>query len=61
MASPLPDIHTLLSRVTSKRYQSLMDGQDAYKQIRVEPGNVPQTLMITPDELWSATYYSSEI
>ena len=48
MASPLPDIHTLLSRVASKRYRSLMDGQDAYKQIWVEPSDVPQTLMITP-------------
>lgn len=49
MASPLPDIHTLLSRVASKRYRSLMDGQDAYEQIRVEPSDVPRTLMITPD------------
>jgi transposase InsO family protein len=49
MASPLPDIHTLLSRVASKRYRSLMDGQDAYEQIRVEPCDVPRTLMTTPD------------
>ena len=49
MASPLPDVHILLSRVASKRYRSLMDGQDAYEQIRVEPCDVHRTLMITPD------------
>ena len=49
MASPLLDIQVLLSRVASKRYRSLMDGQDAYEQIRVEPCDVPRTLMITPD------------
>ena len=49
VASPLPDILVLLHQVASKRYQSLIDGQDAYEQIRVEPEDVPKTLMITPD------------
>ena len=49
LIDPLPDVHILLSRVASKRYRSLMDGQDAYEQIRVEPCDVPRTLMITPD------------
>jgi hypothetical protein len=49
VATPLPDIHTVLSRVASKRYRSLMDGQDAYEQIRVDPADVHKTLMTTPD------------
>jgi len=49
LASPLPDIETILRNVASHPYRSLLDGKDAYEQIRVEPSHVPRTLFTTPD------------
>ncbi|CUA78236.1 Transposon Ty3-I Gag-Pol polyprotein [Rhizoctonia solani] len=49
LASPLPDQADILWRVQKHKYQSLIDGKDAYEQIRVEPEDVPNTLFITPD------------
>jgi hypothetical protein len=49
IASPLPDQRTILYRVASHAYISCVDGQDAYEQIRVEPSDVKNTLVNTPD------------
>ena len=49
LSSPLPDMEGILRRLARKPYRSLMDGKDAYEQIRVEPGHVECTAMTTPD------------
>src|SRR6267154_1582061 len=49
LASPLPDIEAILHNVSSHPYRSLLDGKDAYEQIRVVPEDVPKTLFATPD------------
>jgi hypothetical protein len=49
LASPLPDIDAILRNVSSHPYRSLLDGKDAYEQIRVVPEDVPKTLFATPD------------
>ena len=41
LASPLPDIEEILREVSRHKYQSLIDGKDAYGQIRVVPEHVP--------------------
>ena len=35
--SPLLDIESVLRRVASKKYKSLIDGKDTYEQIRIIP------------------------
>ena len=49
LASPLPDIEEILREVSKHKYRSLIDGRDAYEQIRVIPEGVPLTLFTTPD------------
>ncbi|KEP45020.1 Pol polyprotein/retrotransposon [Rhizoctonia solani 123E] len=49
MASPLPNNQPLLWRIQSNKYQSLIDGKDAYEQIWVEPEDVHKTMFTTPD------------
>lgn len=49
LASPLPDIDTILRNVVAHPHRSLVDGKDAYEQIRVKPEDVPKTLFTTPD------------
>lgn len=49
LTAPLPDIDGILRNIVKHRYQSLIDGKDAYEQIRVVPEHVPQTLFTTPD------------
>jgi hypothetical protein len=49
LTSPLPDMEGILRCVAQKPYRSLMDGQDAYEQIRVVPEHVARTAMTTPD------------
>lgn len=49
LASPLPDIETMLRAVSSHPYRTLLNGKDAYEQIRVVPEDVPKTLFATPD------------
>jgi len=49
MASPLPDIDSVLRRVASKKYRSIIDGADAYEQIRIKPEHVERTAVTTPD------------
>ncbi|PIL26935.1 hypothetical protein GSI_10073 [Ganoderma sinense ZZ0214-1] len=49
LAAPLPDIEGILRNVVKHKYRSLIDGKDAYEQIRVVPEHVPRTLFTTPD------------
>ena len=49
LASPLPDIEEILREVSRHKYWSIIDGKDAYEQIRVIPDHVPRTLFTTPD------------
>src|SRR5205085_2279147 len=49
IASPLPDIQDILWRVQKYKYRTLIDGKDAYKQIRDEKEDIPKTLFVTPD------------
>jgi hypothetical protein len=49
LASPLPDINGILRNVARHCYRSLLDGKDAYEQIRVVDEHVPHTLFSTPD------------
>lgn len=49
LASPLPDIEEILREVSKHPFRSLIDGKDAYEQIRVIPDHVPRTLFTTPD------------
>ncbi|QRV77164.1 Pol polyprotein/retrotransposon [Ceratobasidium sp. AG-Ba] len=49
LASPLPDIDNILMEVSRHPYRSLIDGKDAYEQIRVIPEHVERTLFMTPN------------
>ena len=49
LASPLPDIEEILREVSKHKFRSLIDGKDAYEQIRIIPGHVSRTLFTTPD------------
>jgi hypothetical protein len=49
LASPLPDIEEILREVSKHKFRSLIDGKDAYEQIRVIPEHVSRTLFTTPD------------
>lgn len=50
LASPLPDIETILRNVASHLYRTLLDRKDAYEQIWVKPTDVPRTLFTTADK-----------
>ncbi|PIL26323.1 hypothetical protein GSI_12079 [Ganoderma sinense ZZ0214-1] len=49
VTSPLLDMEGILRCISRKPYRSLIDGKDAYEQIRIEPAHVPHTAMTTPD------------
>lgn len=49
LASPLPDIEEILREVSKHPFRSLIDGKDAYEQIRIIPDHVPRTIFTTPD------------
>ncbi|KAJ3013108.1 hypothetical protein NUW54_g1685 [Trametes sanguinea] len=49
LAAPLPDIDGILRNVVKHKYRSIIDGKDAYEQIRVIPEHVDRTLFTTPD------------
>ena len=49
LASPLPDIETILRNVVTHPYHTLLDGKDTYEQIWVTPEDVPKTLFTIPD------------
>jgi hypothetical protein len=48
LASPMPDQTEVLERIASHKYRSVIDGRDAYEQIRVEKGDVWKTLFNSP-------------
>lgn len=48
LSSPMPDMDGILRRVARKPYRSLIDGADAYEQIRVVPEHVERTAVTTP-------------
>lgn len=48
LASPLPDIEEILETVSRYKYRTVLDGKDAYEQIRVTPEDVHKTLFHTP-------------
>ena len=49
LASPLPDIEEILREVSKHPFRSLINGKDAYEQIRVIPDHISRTLFTTPD------------
>ena len=49
LLSPLLDIESVLRRVTSKKYKSLINGKDTYEQIRIIPEHVNRSIFNTPD------------
>jgi hypothetical protein len=49
LTAPLPDIDGILRNVVRHKYRSLINGKDAYKQIRVIPEHVNCTTFNTPD------------
>jgi len=49
MTSPLPDPEGILRRAAHHRFRSMMDGKNAYEQIRIEPAHVQCTAVTTPD------------
>ena len=49
LASPLLDIEEILWEVSHHKYHSLIDGKDAYEQIRVIPEHISRTIFTTPD------------
>lgn len=49
LKTPLPDMSVILRNVIRHKYRSLLDGKDAYEQIRIVPEHVNRTLFTTPD------------
>lgn len=49
LRTPLPDIDVILRNVIRHKYRSIIDGKDAYEQIRIVPEHVNRTLFTTPD------------
>lgn len=49
MASPLPDMDTILRNVVSHKYKSMLDLKGAYEQIRIVEEDEKYALMNTPE------------
>ena len=49
LLSPLSDIESVLRRVVSKKYKSLINGKDAYEQIRIISEHVNRLIFNTLD------------
>ena len=49
LLSPLPDIKSVLQRVTSKKYKLLIDSKDAYEQIRIVLEYINRSIFNTPN------------
>src|SRR6266550_5818313 len=49
LASPLPNMDGILRCAARAKFRSLIDGQDAYEQIRIIPEHVPRSTVATPD------------
>ena len=47
LLSPLLNIESVLRRVASKKYKSLIDGKDTYEQIRIIPEHVNRSIFNT--------------
>ncbi|QRW08785.1 Pol polyprotein/retrotransposon [Ceratobasidium sp. AG-Ba] len=47
-ASPLPDIQEILWKVSQYPFKSLINGKDAFEQIRIDPRDVHLSLFSTP-------------
>ena len=50
LSSPMSDMDDILQRVAGKKYRSIINGQDAYEQIRIIPEPVPRMTVTTPDK-----------
>jgi hypothetical protein len=57
MASPMPDQTEVLERVAAKKYRTVIDGRDAYEQIRVVKGRRGENALQHPR--WSDGIISS--
>ncbi|QRW12655.1 Transposon Ty3-I Gag-Pol polyprotein [Ceratobasidium sp. AG-Ba] len=60
LASPLPDIQEILWKVSQYKFKSLIDGTDAYEQIRIEPKDVPKSIFTTPSAHTGSTGHSTK-
>ncbi|KAF8831165.1 hypothetical protein HHX47_DHR1000004 [Lentinula edodes] len=49
LSSPMPDIEGIKRRVARARFRSIIDGKDAYEQIRIVPEHVARSTVTTPD------------
>ena len=49
LSAPLPDIDGILCHVSKGKYRLIVDGQDAYEQIRIIPEHVDRSAVTTPD------------
>ena len=49
LSSPMPDMDGILRHVARKKYQSIIDRQDAYEQIRIIPEHVLRSAVTTPN------------
>ncbi|TFK17306.1 hypothetical protein FA15DRAFT_558094, partial [Coprinopsis marcescibilis] len=49
LSCPLPDMEIILRRVARAKYCSIIDGQDTYEQIRIEPSDVKYSAMMMPE------------
>ena len=49
LSTPLPDIDGILCHVAKGCYRSIIDGQDAYEQIRIVLEHVERLVVTTPD------------
>src|ERR1700742_3925920 len=49
LSSPLPNIEAILTNVLRHKYRSIIDGKDAYEQIRIVDEHVHRSLFNTPD------------
>ncbi|RDB29688.1 Retrovirus-related Pol polyprotein from transposon opus [Hypsizygus marmoreus] len=49
LSSQLPDIEGILRRASRAKYKSMIDGKDAYEQIRIIPEHVDRSTVTTPD------------
>jgi hypothetical protein len=47
--SPLPDMDGILRRVSRAKYRSVIDLQNAFEQIQIDPCDVENSAMATPD------------
>ena len=49
LSAPLPNINGILCQISKGKYQSIIDGQDAYEQIQIVPEHIECSAVTTPD------------